>query len=166
MSSDDFFSRLTSRTTPCGSQSVEGYKGPKMKKRSVIFFLTAVMFTTLCYPVKGEVEWDVKETLKLESPPVDLAVSLNGRYLFVLTDQGSILIYSGDGKLEDKILVGRQVDGIKVGPEEDVLLLTSKKNRTVQIVLLEFIKDIDVSNSPFKGPADAPVEIAVFSDFQ
>jgi hypothetical protein len=145
---------------------VKKYKGPKMSKRAVIFFLTAVMCTILCSPVKGEVEWDVKETLKLESPPVDLAVSLNGRYLFVLTDQGSILIYSGDAKLEDKISVGRQVDGIKVGPEEDVLLLTSKKNKTVQIVLLEFIKDIDISNSPFKGPADAPVEIAVFSDFQ
>ncbi len=137
-----------------------------MNKRSVIFFLIAVIFLTLSSPVKGEVEWDVKKTLKLESPPVDLAVSLNGRYVFVLTDQGSILIYSGDGKLEDKISVGRQVDGIKVGPEEDVLLLTSKKNKTVQILLLEFIKDIDVSNSPFKGPADAPVEIAVFSDFQ
>jgi hypothetical protein len=137
-----------------------------MNKRSVIFFLIAVIFLTLSSPVKGEVEWDVKKTLKLESPPVDLAVSLNGRYVFVLTDQGSILIYSGDGKLEDKISVGRQVDGIKVGPEEDVLLLTSKKNKTVQILLLEFIKDIDVSNSPFKGPADAPVAIVVFSDFQ
>jgi len=137
-----------------------------MNKRSAIFFLIAVIFLTLSSPVKGEVEWDVKKTLKLERPPVDLAVSLNGRYVFVLTDQGSILIYSGDGTLEDKISVGRQVDGIKVGPEEDVLLLTSKKNKTVQILLLEFIKDIDVANSPFKGPADAPVEIAVFSDFQ
>lgn len=137
-----------------------------MNKRSVIFFLIAVIFVILSTPVQGEVEWDVKKTLKLENPPVDVAVSLNGRYVFVLTDQGSILIYSGDGKLEDKISVGRQVDGIKVGPEEDVLLLTSKKNKTVQVVLLEFIKDIDVANSPFKGPADAPVEIVVFSDFQ
>jgi hypothetical protein len=137
-----------------------------MNKRSVIFFLIAVIFLTLSYPVKGEVEWDVKKTLKLESPPVDLAASLNGKYIYVLTDQGSILIYSVEGKLEDKISVGRQVDGIRVGPWEDVILLTSKKNKQVQILLLEFIKNIDLSNSPFKGPADAPVQIAVFSDFQ
>ena len=137
-----------------------------MNKRSVIFFLIAVIFFTLSSPVKGEVEWDVKKTLKLESPPVDLAASLNGKYIYVLTDQGSILIYSVEGKLEDKISVGRQVDGIRVGPWEDVILLTSKKNKQVQILLLEFIKDIDLSNSPFKGPADAPVQIAVFSDFQ
>jgi hypothetical protein len=137
-----------------------------MNKRSVIFFLIAVIFFTLSSPVKGEVEWDVKKTLKLESPPVDLAASLNGKYIYVLTDQGSILIYSVEGKLEDRISVGRQVDGIRVGPWEDVILLTSKKNNQVQILLLEFIKDIDLSNSPFKGPADAPVQIAVFSDFQ
>jgi len=137
-----------------------------MNKRSVIFFLIAVIFLTLSSPVKGEVEWDVKKTLKLESPPVDLAASLNGKYIYVLTDQGSILIYSVEGKLEDRISVGRQVDGIRVGPWEDVILLTSKKNNQVQILLLEFIKDIDLSNSPFKGPADAPVQIAVFSDFQ
>jgi hypothetical protein len=137
-----------------------------MNKRSVIFFLIAVIFLTLSSPVKGEVEWDVKKTLKLESPPVDLAASLNGKYIYVLTDQGSILIYSVEGKLEDKISVGRQVDGIRVGPWEDVILLASKKNKQVQILLLEFIKNIDLSNSPFKGPADAPVQIAVFSDFQ
>ncbi len=137
-----------------------------MNKRSVIFFLIAVIFFTLSSPVKGEVEWDVKKTLKLEGPPVDLAASLNGKYIYVLTDQGSILIYSVEGKLEDKISLGRQVDGIRVGPWEDVILLTSKKNKQVQILLLEFIKDIDLSNSPFKGPADAPVQIAVFSDFQ
>ena len=69
-------------------------------------------------------------------------------------------------ELKDKISVGSHVDGLKVGPEEDILLLTSRKNKTVQILLLDFIQDIDISNSPFKGPADAPVEIAVFSDFQ
>jgi hypothetical protein len=108
----------------------------------------------------------VKKTLKIEKTPVDVAVSLNGRWVFVLTAQGSILIYSRDGRLEDEITVGNHVDGIKVGPEQDILLLTSRKNKTVQILLLEFIQNFDISNAPFKGRADAPVEIAVFSDFQ
>jgi hypothetical protein len=137
-----------------------------MKNRSAILLLIVVVLLALSFPVNGAVEGDVKKTLNLESPPLDLAASLNGKYIYVLTDQGSILIYSVDGKLEDKISVGSQVDSIKVGPWEDVILLISKKNKQVQILLLDFIKDIDLSNSPFKGPADAPVEIAVFSDFQ
>jgi hypothetical protein len=160
------FTWLPGSATSYGSNTVKHYKGPRMNQRSAVFLLIAVVFLTLSSPVNGAVEWDVKKTLNLESPPLDVAASLNGKYIYVLTDPGSILIYSVEGKLEDKISVGSQVDGIKVGPWEDVILLTSKKNKQVQILLLDFIKDIDLSNSPFKGPADAPVEIAVFSDFQ
>ncbi len=137
-----------------------------MNNKLAVFLLIPVIFLSLCSQGNALVEWDVKKTLQLEKPPVDLAVSLNGRWVFVLTEQGNILIYSGDGKLRDKIPVGNHIDGIKVGPEEDILLLYSRKKKTVQILVLDFIQDINVSNSPFKGPADAPVEIAVFSDFQ
>ena len=137
-----------------------------MKNRSAVFLLTAILLLTLSAMANGAVEGEVKKTLNLESPPLDLAASLNGQYIYVLTAQKNILVYSVEGKLEGKIPVGSQVDSIKVGPWEDVILLTSKKNKQVQILLLDFIKDIDLSHSPFKGPADAPVEIAVFSDFQ
>ena len=137
-----------------------------MKIRLVVFLLVPVILLTLCPQSSGLVDWDVKKTLKIEKTPVDVAVSLNGRWVFVLTAQGSILIYSGDGRLEDEITVGKHVDGLKVGPEQDILLLTSRKNKTVEILVLDFIQNIDVSNSPFKGPADATVTIAVFSDFQ
>ena len=137
-----------------------------MKARLVVFLLVPVILLTLCPQSSGLVDWDVKKTLKIEKTPVDVAVSLNGRWVFVLTAQGSILIYSGDGRLEDEIAVGKHVDGIKVGPEQDILLLTSRKNKTVEILVLDFIQNIDVSNSPFKGPVDAPVTIAIFSDFQ
>lgn len=137
-----------------------------MKTRLVVFLLVPVILLTLCPHSFALVDWDVKQTLKIEKTPVDVAVSLNGRWVFVLTAQGSILIYSGDGRLEDEITVGNHVDGIKVGPEQDILLLTSRKNKTVEILVLDFIQNLDVSNSPFKGPADAVVTVAVFSDFQ
>jgi hypothetical protein len=143
-----------------------GQRGLQMKTRLVVFLLIPVILLTLCPASSALVDWDVKKTLKIEKTPVDVAVSLNGRWVFVLTAQGSILIYSGDGRLEDEIAVGKHVDGIKVGPEQDILLLSSRKNKTVEILVLDFIQNIDVSNSPFKGPADAAVTIAVFSDFQ
>lgn len=137
-----------------------------MKTRLVVLLLVPVILLTLCPQSSGLVDWEVKKTLKIEKTPVDLAVSLNGRWVFVLTTQGSILIYSGDGRLEDEITVGKHVDDIKVGPEEDILLLTSRKKKTVEILVLDFIQNIDVSHSPFKGQADAVVTVAVFSDFQ
>lgn len=112
------------------------------------------------------VEWDIRNTLKLETPPIDVAISRNGQFIYVLADQGNLLIYSSDGSLKEKIKLETSVDQIKAGPTEDLLLLSSKKDRTVQLLTLEFIKNINISGSPFKGSPAAPVAVVVFSEFQ
>ena len=112
------------------------------------------------------VEWNVYKTLKLEESPVDVAITPDGRRIYVLTDQGEIVIYSSAGKIEAKIDVGQHVDHLKLGPRGDSLILSSGKNKTVEIVTLDFIQKISVSGSPFKGPEDAAVVIAVFDDFE
>ena len=137
-----------------------------MNNKRAALLLIPVILLTLSPLSKAEVEWDVKKTLNIGETVLDVAVSVNGRWVFVLTDQGTVIIYSGDGKREDEIAIGKDIDGIKVGPEEDILLLSSGKNKTVQIVLLDFIQNIDISSSPFKGEAEAPVQIVVFGDFQ
>ena len=105
-------------------------------------------------------------TLSLKEKPRDAAMSLNGKWIFVLTEKGEILIYSSDGKLEDTISVGKGVEGIKVGPREDLLLLTSGKDKTVQLIILDFIQEINLAGSPVRGNPDAPVAIATFTDFE
>ena len=112
------------------------------------------------------VEWNVYKTLQLEETPIDVAVSPDGRRIFVLTDRGEVVIYLSAGKIEAKIDVGQHVDQLKPGPKGDSLILSSGKNKTVEIVTLDFIQNINVSGSPFKGPEDAAVVIAVFDDFQ
>jgi len=114
----------------------------------------------------ADVEWNIQKTLKTDTPPVDVTVSRNGKWIFVLTAPGNILVYTPDGKLQDKIGVGKHIDQIEVGPQEDMLLLKSRSNQTIEILAIDFVQNINISNSPFKGPADAPVVIAVFSDFQ
>lgn len=141
-------------------------KGFDMKQKFLIFlttFLTMVIFSAESF---ARVEWDVQQKLKMDTPPVDVAVSTDGKWIFVLNDSGNILIYSSDGKLEDKISVGSHVDQIRVGPKDNLLLLSSRKNKTVELLAIDFIQKINISGSPFKGSADAPVVIAVFSDFQ
>ena len=141
-------------------------KGSEMKNIFAVFLIVAVALLTLGSHGKAAVELDVTKTLNIETTPLDVAVSLDGRWVFVLTDQGSLLIYSLEGELEDEVPVGKHVDDIEVGPEPDRLFLRSQKNKTVQILLLEFIQNFDNTDSPFKGRVDAPVEIAVFGDFQ
>jgi hypothetical protein len=62
--------------------------------------------------------------------------------------------------------VGADVDKIRLGPQGDVLIANSRTNKTVQFFDIDFIQQINIAGSPFKGPADAPVVIAVFDDFQ
>lgn len=117
----------------------------------------------LCW---AEVEWDIINTLKLDATPVDMSVSEDGRTIYILADDGFIYIYSASGMLTDKIKVGKQIDQIKVGPEGEFLFTSSRKNKAVQVIDLKFVYQINTDGSPAKGPADAPVVIAVFSDFQ
>ena len=114
----------------------------------------------------GSVEWNILKTLQLEATPIDVALSPDGRRIFVLTEQGEVVIYSSAAKVEAKIDVGKHVDQIKLGARGSTLILKSGENKTVQIVTLDFIQKINVSGAPFKGPEDAAVVIAVFDDFQ
>jgi len=137
-----------------------------MKKGSTVFLITLFLALTPPLICPAAVEWDVRRTLKVEKTPVDVAMSNTGKWIFVLTDEGEILIYSTDGTLKDRIYVGKSVDGLKAGPREDILILSSRKDATVQLITVDFIHELDLTGSPFKGPADAPVVIAVFTDFQ
>jgi hypothetical protein len=137
-----------------------------MKSKLIGFLITLTIALSAASDSFGRVEWDLQETLKMDQPPLDVAVSLDGRYVFVLTSGGVILIYTQDGKLEDKFEVGNDIDQIHIGPRGEQLFLTSRKDKTVRIASLNFIVDINVSGSPYKGPEDAPVVLAVFSEFQ
>ena len=114
----------------------------------------------------GNVEWNVHKTMQIEAKPIDVAITPDGRRIFVLTEQGEVLIYSSTTKMEAKIDVGQHVDQMKLGPRGDTIILTSGENKTVQIITIDFIQKINVSGAPFKGTEDAPVVIAVFDDFQ
>jgi hypothetical protein len=129
---------------------------------SLLFLLTAAAFS----PCFAAVEWSVQKKLQLEAPPVDVAVSLNDKWVFVLNDRGEVLVFSSDGSLKEKIPVGKHIDQIKVGPRDNLLYLGSRKKKTVEIVELDFIQNINTAGAPYKGPVDAPVVIAVFTDFE
>jgi len=145
-----------------------GVKGvlPMKTKYAAFVILSLLIGLGVSASCLAEVEMTIARTLNLAEAPLDTAMSAGGKYIFVLTDKGKVLVYTPDGKLSDTIPVDKSVDSIKAGPREEILLLVSSKKKTVQVAVLEFVQEINVTGSPFRGTADAPVIIALFTDFQ
>jgi hypothetical protein len=137
-----------------------------MNSKLAVFLLSTFIVLFVFTPGQAEIEWTLHKTFKTQQPPRDVETSVNGKWVFVLTEKGKILVYASNGMLRDSIDVGDSIDSIKAGPREDILFLSSRTDSTVQLITLDFIQNIDVLDSPFKGPAGAQIAIAVFSDFQ
>jgi hypothetical protein len=125
-----------------------------------------IIILTNASPANAEVEISVENTLKTGAAPIDVTVSPDGRSTFVLTDDGHVLIYDELGNRKEAIKVGSHIDQIEIGPTGERLFASSRQNKTVEIILLSFISEINTDGSVYKGPEDAPVTIAVFSEFQ
>jgi len=138
-------------------------------KRIIMFVLAIlVMVAWASFPkmVQADVEWKVLKSLDLKATPLDVAPSMDGQRLFVLTP-GEILVYSiPEGKITDHIPVDKEFDRIVSLPRGDSLSISSSTKKMLQVITLESIYKIDVSGLPFKGPKDAAVTIAVYDDYQ
>ncbi len=130
------------------------------------FFLFLFVFSWAVPKVHAGVEWNVQSTLNIEQNPLDVAASADGKWVYILTP-GEVLLYSPVKKVVvDKIPVDRGADSITVSPKGDKLFVASVKGKTLSVINVKMLYQIDVKGSPFLGPANAPVVIAVFEDFQ
>ena len=117
-------------------------------------------------PVHAEVEYNVLKTYKLEDQPVDMVFSATRNEIYVLNQKGELLIYAANGHLTEKINVDKVYDRLQLVEGSDILFLSSRKDKSIQVIQLDFVQKIDTLGSPFKGIENAPVVIAVFSEFQ
>lgn len=152
-----------------GSKSGEDLdgRGKRMKglHRAGVVFSLCLALSLPAWNV-SLAEQGVQTDLNTPEPPLDAAISVNGKWIYVLTEKGNVLVYSPEGELKEKIPVGENMDRLKAGPLEDLLILSSRRDSLVRLLQVDLIQEIDVSGSPYKGPQEAPVEIVVFSDFQ
>ena len=131
----------------------------------LFLFIGIMLFATVSTPFAG-VNMDLQHKLTMDNPPLDVVATPDGKYIFVLTNKGNISVFDQNGVLQNKIHVRDQVDQIKMDPQGNRLFITSRSEKTIQIISLDFFVEINTADAPFKGPRNAPVVLAVFSDFQ
>lgn len=105
------------------------------------------------------------KSYQLETSPLAVTGSADGKYTFVLSEGGQINIYNEGGE-QDKLTVSAEFDSIYASATGDKIWLTSSKSKKVQEVLVDFVQEINIVGSPFLGNEQAAVTIVAFSDFQ
>jgi hypothetical protein len=135
----------------------------KILQRIIFIFICSALISL---QTLAEVEWQAQTTFNLDKKPVDMVMSIRGAYLFVLTEDGFIHIYDSNYNLKGKINAGKDVDSITNGPDDNILILKSKKHREIRSILVDFTQKINIEGSPFMGREDAPVVMIVFTDYQ
>jgi hypothetical protein len=114
----------------------------------------------------ADFEWTVTKELKLEASPLDVAPSADGQWIFILAP-GEILVYSvKEDKVVKHIPLDKAFDRVIHSARDNTLILSSQTGQALEIIQLEPVYRIDVSDLPFKGPERAPVTIVVFSEYQ
>lgn len=137
-----------------------------MKKIDFRCLLGVLLLALVLAPAAhAEVDWQAGRTLRLDKPPLDVATSVNGKWTYVLT-KGGVDIYSANGQLNDTIPVDPTMNRIAVPGLGDKLILSSSASKKVQEILVSYVMNIPTAGAPFLGPANAPVDVVVFSDFQ
>jgi len=134
--------------------------------RQLIALCAVVAAVVAAVPAAAEVEWDVIKTLSLERKPLDVAVSADGKSIYVLLKGGGVQVYSAGGQLQESMDLGFPADSITLSPAGNLLYAASKEKKSLQVVRLEFVQQISSAGSPVKGAKNAPVTVAVFNDFQ
>jgi hypothetical protein len=133
--------------------------------RIILTFLASLLFVPQ-HAVAQEMEWTIKTERNLEATPLDTAVSADGRLIFILSP-GEILVYSVlQQKVINHIPVDKRFDRVTFSRADNTLIVTSSSEKVLKTIQLEFIQNIDITGLPFKGPANAPVTVAVFNDYQ
>jgi protein-disulfide isomerase len=135
-------------------------------------FLLISLFGAMSFslPAQAKVDSTISNSFKPASTPLDIASSVNGKYVFVLS-KGAVNIYTNDGKLEDTIAVDPSCNhisasGLDMASLEDKIFVSSDTTGMVQEISYSFIVKIDTTDAPFLGMPEAPISIVIFSDFQ
>lgn len=137
-----------------------------MKRWFGISLMAGVLWLSWGVQAWAELQWETVKQATLEQKPLDSAFSQGDGRLFLLLEGGEVRIYSAAGDLQDSLSLGQPATSLALSPDGGRLFLTDQKSGRLQIVDVAVVYELPIGNSPVKGPADAPITLTVFDDFQ
>ena len=128
--------------------------------------ILALLISCIPFQLYGSTDWTLKKQFQVEDTPLDMTTSPDGKTIFFLLP-GKILFYSvAENRVVDFVQVDKKMDGLTFSAKENLFILVNSKEKLVKIYKLESTARIDLTGSPIRGVENAPVTIAVYSDFQ
>lgn len=136
-----------------------------MKAYTCRRLFSLISFFVLASPAVASTEWSLKRQLNLEAAPLDISSSSDGKLVYVLVP-GKILIYSvSENKVIDFLSVDKSADMLISG-RDNSFIVSNTAEKTLKVYQLETRQKIDITGLPYKGPGNAPILVAVYSDYQ
>lgn len=114
----------------------------------------------------GSIEASPATSWNLDAKPLGMVHTLDNRRVYILGDDSKVHVYSAEGVKQGAIPVDKGVTAIDIAPRGEMLYLINAENKTFSSLNISFTTPIDVTGAPFLGEENAPVVLAVFSDFQ
>ncbi|MDF1552550.1 MAG: hypothetical protein P1P84_05780 [Deferrisomatales bacterium] len=129
-----------------------------------LLFTAALLLVAGATAGSAEVEQRLARSIRLPDAAVDVAATADGQRTYVLLANGTVQIYDGGGTPLGTLTLGNGARAI--APSPDGSLLYATVGDELQVVAVDMVYQLDVAGSPVRGPAEAPVTVAVFNDFQ
>jgi len=122
----------------------------------------------LCFGGQAQAGFELQgqKTIDLKATPVDITVSQDGKWTFVLTSEGKVQVLDWTGESVQTLEGGDGFNRIEFSQAGNRLILSSTRNKTMGILSLNLVYTFDINGSPFKGPERARAVVSVFNDFQ
>lgn len=114
----------------------------------------------------SDIDWTPVGQIKLESTPLDVESTADGELVFVLMP-GNVVVYDKSANHQlNQIPVDQGYDRLAYAPGSETLILTNSSTKELKVIHIDPVYKISVEDSPFMGPENAPVTIAVFDDYE
>jgi predicted DsbA family dithiol-disulfide isomerase len=144
-------------------------KHPKILAGCLLTLAVAIGTDAQAVPDSGQdnrIEWNLQQNWPTAGKTLDMVHSLDGKFVYILSDKPSVQVFSSQGQLLGTIPVEDGISAIDIAPQGEMLYLINNKTQTFSAIGVSFVADIDITGSPVKGPADAPVTMVLFTDFE
>ena len=135
--------------------------------KNVVLLIGLVALLMVNAPALAKTEWTMGATVELSEKPIDMALSADGKTAYILTKKNLLIYNVQGGTITDTIPLDKKYNSIAAS-QGNVLLLTrgSMSDKSISSISFTTTLDLPAGTSPVLGPADAPVTLTVFTDYQ